>query len=260
MQPLPQSGVRIRIDGPVDRSRPPQRSLELQPLEERRLRTVTVAEAYPGFYEVTGDDSPNDIAISVSMAAQSFTLDGATYSDVTYIAIQGFGGSDNITVRSEDGSGSIAAGVDAGDGNDDVSINFDGAVWAGGGNDRVELTDSFRGEVFGEGGGDDIAIAGACVDAQIDGGDGNDRIDCSRNLCGVVVHGGAGNDTITGSPFDDQIYGDEGNDSMIGGAGSDAFYVTDPGDKAVDADASDTVYIGGGFNGVSEPPSDVTWH
>src|SRR5438067_1831946 len=85
-----------------------------------------------------------------------------------------------------------------------------------------------------------VTIAGACVDAQIDGGDGNDYIDCSRNLCGVVVHGGAGNDTLTGSAFNDQLYGDSGNDSMYGGVGSDAFYLTDPGDRAVDADMSDS--------------------
>src|SRR5205814_9045886 len=104
------------------------------------------------------------IAITVSMADQTFTLDGTTYSDVQYIFVQGFEGDDTITVRSVDGPGSIGASLSGDEGDDTLAINFDGGVWAGAGNDTLVLTDSYRGQAYGDGGNDRIFISGACVD------------------------------------------------------------------------------------------------
>jgi Ca2+-binding RTX toxin-like protein len=248
---------------------PPPRDSEspLQVLEPRRLFTVTVTEAYPGYFDVIGDDDPNAIAISVSMATESFTLDGETYSGVSYIAVQGMGGDDTISISSVDGTGTIAAGVAAGDGDDSVTINFDGAVWAGEGNDQVHLTDAFRGQAYGQGGDDHITIDGATVDPAIDGGDGDDYIDCSRNGTGVVASGGAGNDTLIGSAYGDQLYGDEGRDTVVGGgdsdllsggADADTFYA-DASDRIADADQADLVYINGFSNGVVQDPPFILW-
>jgi Ca2+-binding RTX toxin-like protein len=215
-------------------------------LEPRRLRSVTVSEGYPGFYEVTGDDSNDTIDISVSQSDRSFTLDGSTYSNVEYILVNGNGGDDEISVLSIDGAGLIAAAVSAGPGNDNITQNFDGGVWAGDGDDFITLSDAFRGVARGEGGNDQIIVDGACVDPQINGDDGDDLINCSSNLYRVVIHGGSGDDTIYGSAYDDEIYGDEGSDVMHGLGGDDTFYAQDGSiDRIIGGSGFDVAYADG---------------
>jgi len=217
--------------------------MRLESLESRRLFSVTVYEAYPGFYELQGDDTDEVISVSVSMNDETFTVDGATYTGVCYLFVDGKGGDDSISVTSVDGSGCIGASIVAGDGSDSVSLNFDGAIWGGRGHDQINLGDSFRGEVYGEEGNDRMTISGACVNAEIRGGDGNDYIDCSGNYYGVVVFAGAGNDTVIGSAYDDQIYAEEGHDKVSGGAGNDTFYVQDGSTDEIDGGAGyDFVY------------------
>jgi len=202
-------------------------SFEIESLENRKLFAVTVTEGFPGFFEVVGDDAADNISISVSMHDHTFTLDGTTYADVSYISVQANGGNDVIDVNSVDGRGDIGAGILGGDGMDSISLNFDGAIWGGEGDDFVNLTDSFYGQVLGEGGSDEIYVKGDCVSADIEGGDGNDFIDCSNSALGLAIFGDAGNDTIYGSEFDDQVYGGSGRDIMIGGSGNDDFYSSD---------------------------------
>jgi Ca2+-binding RTX toxin-like protein len=205
--------------------------MELESLDGRRLFNATVTEGYPGFYEIQGDDSANVIDVSVSMQDHTFTLDGQTYAGVVYIFVEGQDNNDTISVTSTDGPGSIGATIVSRGGDDDVSLNFDGAVWAGDGNDTLHLSDSFRGQAYGQEGNDRISISGDCLDPAIDGGEGDDVIDCSGNHYGVIVHGGSGNDTIHGTPYDDQIYGDEGCDTFYGEGGRDTY----------DADANDHI-------------------
>jgi Ca2+-binding RTX toxin-like protein len=205
------------------------------------LYSVTVSEGYPGVYEVDGDDSANNIQISVSMNDLTFTLDGVTYQDVMYIIVNGYGGNDTISLISPDGEGGIAAGINGGDGDDNITINFDGGVYAGSGNDVLHLTDSYRGEAQGDTGDDQIFISGACVDAEIQGGDGNDLIDCTNSACGVTIHGGSGNDTIFGSDFNDQIWGDAGYDDLHGGGGDDTFYANDGNSDTIDGGAGNDI-------------------
>src|SRR5690349_10896854 len=83
--------------------RDPQYGLES--LESRRFFSVTVSEGYPGFFEVAGDEADDQISISVSQSDESFTLDGVTYTQVSYISVHGGGGNDTISVISIDGSG-----------------------------------------------------------------------------------------------------------------------------------------------------------
>ena len=197
--------------------------MTFQRLESRRLFALTVAETYPGYFEIHGDETANSILISVSMGDETFSLDGATYGPVSYLSIFGYGGNDQIHVAG-DGFGYVGAGISAGDGDDDVSLDFDGAIWAGGGGDVLRLSDSFRGEVYGEGGDDEMYVSGETVDAEIIGGDGNDLIDASGNHHGVVIRGGLGNDTIYGSEYNDQIYGEGGSDALFGNGGNDTLY------------------------------------
>src|SRR4029450_2274111 len=116
--------------------------MHLETLESRQLRSGTVIEGYPGYFEVHGDDSDDVIAIDFTPDG-GFTLDGATYGGVAYISIYSYGGDDIISVGA--GPTYVGASVDSGSGNDVVTLNVAGAVWAGPGSDTVRLTDSFRG-------------------------------------------------------------------------------------------------------------------
>ena len=75
--------------------------MDLQTLERRRLLSVTVVEGYPGFYEVYGDETPNAIAISISSADSTFTLDGVQYGEATFISIFTYDGNDTVSVASD---------------------------------------------------------------------------------------------------------------------------------------------------------------
>lgn len=198
--------------------------MNIQRLEQRRLFAVTVTETYPGYFEIVGDETANVIDVSVSMTYGTFSLAGNTYGNVGNIQVFGHGGDDAISVLSTDGFGYIGASILAGDGSDSISLNFDGAIWAGAGNDRLDLRDSFRGEAYGEGGDDRMLVGGDCIDAEIQGGDGNDVIDARGNNFAVLIRGGRGDDTIYGSSFDDRLYGDDGSDAVYGMAGNDTFF------------------------------------
>jgi Ca2+-binding RTX toxin-like protein len=201
--------------------------MQLESLEGRRLFAATVTEGYPGLYEVHGTADDDVIEISVNQDAGTFTLDGATYADVSYIYVHGYDGNDFISVTSEDGSGSIGASISADGGSDTVLLNFDGAIWGGDGKDIIYLSDATRGQVYGEDGSDEIYLSGTSADAYVDGGCGNDYIDATGNYAGATLHGGNGNDEIHGSAYDDQMHGDAGNDTLYGEDGNDVFYVRD---------------------------------
>jgi Ca2+-binding RTX toxin-like protein len=206
---------------------------DFEELEGRCLRSVTVEQGYPGFYYVQGDSSNDTINISVTQANDSFTLDGTTYTGVSYIQVSGGDGDDTINVTSVDGSGDISAGITGDGGNDTINLNFDGAVSGGDGDDTITLKDAFMGTAWGDAGNDKIILQGANVAADIEGGDGDDLIDATASDCGLYLQGGAGNDTILGSEYNDQIDGGGGTNSLVGNGGNDAI--------CAEADSSDTV-------------------
>jgi Ca2+-binding RTX toxin-like protein len=198
--------------------------MHIESLPPRRMFSVTVIEGYPGFYEVYGDGDANVIDIEVSQQQGSFTLDGNTYTDVNYIAVLGGGGDDTISVQSVDGPGFIGVGISGQEGDDTLSLNSDGAIWGGAGDDVIVLLDSFYGEAYGDGGNDTITIGGETVGGQIEGGDGDDVIDASAGHYGLYFYAGGGNDTIFGTAYDDAFYGGSGTDEVHGGAGDDDIY------------------------------------
>jgi Ca2+-binding RTX toxin-like protein len=205
--------------------------MQMQLLERRRLCSVTVNETFPGFYEIVGDHESDVIVINVDQDAETFTLDGTTYTGVSYLSIYGNGGADTVDVHASH-PGAIGASIDGGDGDDDLGLNFDGGIWAGGGGDTLRLSDAFYGEVYGDDGDDRVFVSGECVDPNIHGGCGDDLIDASANAYGVAIRGGDGEDTIYGSDYDDQIYGDGGADLIDGRGGNDTFFCR--GDGAAD--------------------------
>jgi Ca2+-binding RTX toxin-like protein len=224
--------------------------MDLETLERRRLYSVTVVQGYPGFYNVYGTDSADVIAISVSTADSSFTVDGARYDGVAKISVFAYGGDDTVTVNI-DGPSNIGASVDAGDGNDDVSIVGAGSIWGGNGNDTLRLTNAYRGEIYGGSGDDRLSIGGESADSLLEGEQGNDLIDARDNNYAVVAGGGAGDDTVFGSNYDDQIYGDAGSDLLIGNNGNDTFYAVDmERDRIVGCAGIDVAYADYGEGGV----------
>jgi Ca2+-binding RTX toxin-like protein len=142
------------------------------------------------------------------------------------VEVQGYGGDDLILVSSTPGS-TIAASIDAGDGDDIISLNFDGYVQGGEGNDRIYIYDSFRAQARGGGGDDYIWMSGACVDGYVFGDEGDDWIDASSNFYKVFLDGGSGNDVIFGSNFDDTIVSGSGNDAIYALGGNDIVYLRD---------------------------------
>ena len=218
----------------------------VEAMEGRTLFSVSVTEGYPGFYEIHGDDADDVIDVAVDMAGETFTLDGVTYEGVAYISVFGGNGHDTISLLGSS-KGYIGAGVDAGPGNDAITMNFDGAVWAGDGNDRLHLANAFRGEVWGQAGDDTIVVEAECVEPEIHGGDGDDAIDASGNAYGVAIYGDAGADVIYGSDYCDQIYGGTGADVLNGNGGNDVFFAS--GDNAADhvsgGTGSDRLYSNG---------------
>jgi Ca2+-binding RTX toxin-like protein len=227
--------------GQVTTGRGP-RGVNVEALEARRLYSVTVSEGYPGFYEVEGDDAANTINITVSQDDATFTLDGVTYTGVSYLYVYGRGGGDTIHIAGAPGP--IGASVDGGSGGDDIAVNFDGAIWAGPGDDTLRLADAFRGTVYGESGDDAIYIRGQCVDPEVHGGEGGDLIDASRNQYGVALYGDGGNDVIIGSQYADQIYGGGGSNTLYGLSGGDTLYTCNGKLDWVDGGAGDDSLYG----------------
>lgn len=192
----------------------------LEALENRRLFTVSVTEGFPGFFEVNGDAGADVIDVQVNQSDQTIVVAGVgSFENVQHITVHGYGGDDTISVTNTNGAGYIGAAVLAGEGDDSVTMDLDGGVWGGAGNDIIRLTDSFRAEAYGEAGDDSIFIRGGCADAEIRGGDGNDVIDCTSSTVIVIAYGDAGNDTLYGSKFADQLYGGTGTDVLYSGPG-----------------------------------------
>jgi Ca2+-binding RTX toxin-like protein len=217
--------------------------MQIHLLECRRLMTATVNETYPGYFEVTGDESDDAIVISVDQGQQSFALDGVTYTGVSYISVFGNGGNDTIKVSAAS-PGAIGASIDGGGGDDDLSLDIDGGLWGGDGNDTLRLDNSFQGEVHGDAGDDRMFVGGDCFDAQLLGGDGNDLIDASANHYAVVIRGGEGDDIVYGSQYDDRIYADGGEDVLYGLGGNDTFYCRDAySDQIFGGAGTDFAYI-----------------
>lgn len=191
---------------------------------------------------LTGDDliTVEEVADRVRV-----TLNGSssefTRADVTYIAIMGFDGRDEIN---HEGSSTLTAIIDAGEGSDIVRGSGAGDLIIGGrGNDRIwarEGDDTVRGgggrdKIFGGGGNDllegnesrDRLIGGNGRDTAI-GGIGNDTLlgsngaDSLLGDSGIdILDGGDGDDYANGGIGADEVLGGAGHDTLIGGAGSD---------------------------------------
>lgn len=119
--------------------------------------------------------------------------------------------------------------VDAGPGDDTVTLGPDGILDAEEGNDTIYLAD--RAVASGQSGVDKIYANG--VDSKADGGTGNDLIyggagrqtlDGGTGTGNDTIRGGTGNDLLYGNPGADVLYGNSGNDTIYGNSGNDKLY------------------------------------
>jgi Ca2+-binding RTX toxin-like protein len=230
---------------------PPCASIAVEALEDRRHWSVTVSQGWTGYFTIQGTPADDTINVSVNRAAATMTVEGTTYTGVQYINVIAGDGADTVQV-SGTGSGSVACSIDGGAGNDTISLNFDGGIWGGSGDDTVTLSDAFRGYVQGDDGADFITVLGNCVNAEIHGGDGPDGIDASGNHYGVVADGGTGNDVVIGSQYDDELYGGAGTDYVDAQGGNDIIYVQDSG-------FNDYVWGGSGYDTMYGDVNDIIW-
>lgn len=213
----------------------------VEALEPRRLCSVSVSQGYPGYYQIDGDNGPNTIAVSVNQNSRTFTLNGATYGNVAYITVNGYDGNDFITVAGSPGS--IGCTIIDGNGNDSISLNFDGAIYAGSGQDTISLKNSFQGEVHAGDGNDQITLSGYCANAVVYAGNGNDLIDASANLYGVAIFAGSGANLIYGSNYDDVISVGSGSNVICCLNGNDTVYCRNGSpDTVIGGSGYDTVY------------------
>jgi Ca2+-binding RTX toxin-like protein len=224
----------------------------IERLEIRRLFAVNVAQGFPGFYEVTGDDADDSITITVDQTARSITVNNVTYARASFVNVYGYGGNDSISVSGSNGV--IGVAIRGGDGDDVLSLaGVSGGVWGGAGSDRIDLESSFRGQAYGEEGNDHIVVTGLCPGADLRGGDGDDVIDAQGSTVAVVLFGDDGRDRLYGSPKADILDGGAGRDYLFGREGDDQFYTRDGeldyvvgggGDDTCQADVSEMMISG----------------
>jgi Ca2+-binding RTX toxin-like protein len=172
----------------------------------RSFTTVTVNGGTGGFDQViiNGTEGPDAFT---SPAADAVALTGGVRVNMTA------GGLERVDVNSFGGNDSIVLGL-----TDATLTKF---IFAGDGNDTVNVSTSVDATIFG-GDGDDLLVGSPAAD---------------------TIFGGAGNDNISGLALIDTIYGDEGNDIIIGGTGNDNLFGGDGSDRFIwnNGDNSDIV-------------------
>lgn len=214
----------------------------------RTLFSPATTRSTPSFRPTfTALESRENPAVAVFSAGE-LIVTGASYTDAVQVFTQG----QDMVVRDESGeilrttaNGVNKLTVSTGDGNDDVTVNFDGGVLAsslrvqintGDGNDDVNCAcGNIAGSVtsiVNMGNGDDSLVgtssnsaATASHTERIDGGKGNDSIACIQvNPAGVVdttMIGGNGDDTLFGNLVSSQTTANL-SFTAIGDSGADA--------------------------------------
>lgn len=141
-------------------------------------------------------------------------------------------------------SSDINQQIIAGNGNDVVNIDHDGATVVGGqGNDTI-YSASNQNVIFG-GAGNDTIIQSGRESVTINGGDGNDRI---SGFINSTVEGGDGNDVIEAgsyTAFGGRGYPVGGDNLIYGGDGDDTIY-SGRNDTIYGGEGNDTIRLGDG--------------
>jgi Ca2+-binding RTX toxin-like protein len=211
---------------------------------------------------IFGGDGNDQLLFFGSNASENFNLSangaGALFTrDVGNVTMSLFGLED-VELRTEGGSDTVAVGDMTGTGVSAVGITLHGpgSVPAGEA-DSVTVNGTQGADTINVGGAEGalrvtglaalVAIFGddATQDSLTVNGLGGDDVINAQSVradsVALTLNGGDGNDTITGSDGNDTIIGGRGTDVMFGGPGDDTF-VWNPGD------GSDTIEGQGGNN------------
>ena len=182
------------------------------------------------------------------------------------------GGNDNISYNG--GDSSLLGILNAGAGNDQITITGNALVYAYGldGNDTMNggaARDYLYGgnddDIINGNGGDDALFGEAGADT-IHGNDGNDIIVGSTGIDtlygdagidrlygggdGDTLYGGADNDFLYGELGNDILHGGDGIDYLVGSNGDDTLYGDDGDDRLYGNNDNDTLYGGVGNDGL----------
>lgn len=190
--------------------------------------TITISDR-----NVKRDIRPQDVSSFASLSNGTLTVEGTSSNDVFSVTVSG---SQLTVTRNGVGKSFTAASVNAihvfaGEGNDVIELSSSPKpvyVDAGMGDDRVygsPLADTLTG-----GGGNDRLLGNAGDDRlngsggkdSLFGGDGNDRL--FGNDGPDRLFGESGNDTLDGAGAIDRLWGGTGNDLLYGGSGNDLLF------------------------------------
>ncbi len=143
--------------------------------------------------------------------------------------------------------------IDAGDGDDKISVNQDsktGAVTVNVNGAEREFTGRDADNlVIKAGNGNDTITVGENVTVKLtlEGQDGRDRIVVdSKVTTGQTIDGGEGNDVLVGGGGRDYVNGSTGNDFIMGRGGNDTVYGGDGDDYLSGGDGDDYLEAGKG--------------
>jgi Ca2+-binding RTX toxin-like protein len=168
-------------------------------------------------------------------------------------SLQGAGGTDTLL------GGQGGDTIDGGGGPDflngnlgDDHITGAGQLFGEGGNDELYLSSSMTSSTLDGGAGDDyFSVLGLGAPARILGGDGNDYVLSTAGSGSESIDGGAGNDTVNSVVA--------GSETVIGGTGDDNLYLGKVGTKSVDGgDGDDRIELRGGYGQVFGGAGDDT--
>ncbi|HEY3018766.1 MAG TPA: hypothetical protein VGJ32_01155 [Solirubrobacteraceae bacterium] len=219
--------------------------------------------------------------ITVARDGGSLTLTDPGAGDITMTHADGAGCKRTTGSVTCDKLGDLRLKINAGDGDDTVTVSSPAGVRVeGDGGDDV-LAGGDGADTLDGGAGDDRLSGGGGADS-LRGGDGADTADYSATLVAVSVTpdgtgddgalgegddvgsdvesvvGGAASDDLTAGGGGGTLDGGPGNDTLRGGAASDRLAGGDGDDRLVSADDSaDTVSCGAGTDAVEADPLDT---
>jgi hypothetical protein len=172
-----------------------------------------VREALSAIFELVATDG-NDAITHVATGNTFSRIDAGDGDDTVSVSVEG-------AARVSGGAGDDAISLtgarvraSGGSGDDAISVSgYRASASGGSGNDAIAVAGEHVGRVSGGSGDDAIGVAGRWV-RSVHGGSGNDVITAAGQIIGRVS-GGSGNDTITatGSRIG-RVYGGDGDDTI----------------------------------------------
>lgn len=232
--------------------------------DPKKLEGATVLATVDGSAVTVANSAENGVSDTVGHFEIHLGTAGRAASVSNGSTVYGTTGNDSVSISGTDvklylgnGADSVVSAdkgaknafVDAGAGDDSISIG--GAkvtVSAGAGADNISIVGDSA-EVYGEAGNDVLYVAGKS--SYVNAGAGNDTVSLGGDS--VLAYGGTGNDSILAEGDNAQIYGEDGNDTIsvaganaqiYGGTGNDSILAAGANAYIEAGEGADIVSIG----------------